>query len=113
MKYLVALLLLTSVAMANEECVASIYSTRDALQPGTKTASGIKLDDAALTAAHKSIKFGTKVTVLNKHNQKSIDVTITDRGPYVSGRCIDLTIAAAKEIECNGLCKVLLFTMDY
>lgn len=112
MKYVVALLLLTSVVNA-EECTASIYSTRDASQPGTKTASGIKLNDGALTAAHKSLKFGTKVTVLNKHNQKSIDVVITDRGPYVHGRCIDLTKAAAREIECNGLCKVLLLTSDY
>ena len=48
-----------------------------------------------MTAAHKSLKFGSKVKVINKSNGLSATVTITDRGPYVRNRCIDLTKAVA------------------
>lgn len=87
-----------------ETCVASVYSTKDYDQTGTITASGIPLNDSALTAAHKSLPFGRKVRVT--HAGKHVIVRITDRGPYVKGRCIDLTRAAAREISCDGLCRV-------
>lgn len=89
-----------------EDGIASVYSTRSPDQNGTKTASGIRLNDNALTAAHRSLPFGSKVTVTNKRDGKSIDVTIIDRGPFVKGRIIDLTPAAARAIGCSGLCPV-------
>ena len=88
------LCLLASPVIAKECGGASIYSTKE--YEGNETASGIPLDDSKLTAAHKHLKFGTKVTVTNKSNGKSVIVTITDRGPFIRGRIIDLTPAAAK-----------------
>lgn len=63
------------------------------------TANGERFDENSLSAAHKSLKFGTVVRVTNKTNNKSVDVRINDRGPYVDGRIIDLTPYAAKEID--------------
>ncbi len=65
---------------------------------GKKTASGQTFNNNKLTAAHKTLPFGTVVTVKNKTNGKTVTVTITDRGPYAKGRIIDLTKEAASEI---------------
>jgi rare lipoprotein A len=74
---------------------ASYYS--DKLN-GRRTASGQKFDNNKLTAAHKTLKFGTKVKVTNPKNQKSVIVTINDRGPFTKGREIDLSKKAFFEI---------------
>src|SRR5205823_2113323 len=87
--------------------IASIYSTREG---GTQTASGVKLDDNALTAAHRTLPFGSKVRVTNTKNGQSVVVTITDRGPFVPGRVIDLTPAGARALGFNGLTPVTLET---
>jgi rare lipoprotein A len=78
----------------------------DSSQRGTKTASGIPLNDEAATAAHKSLPFGSTVKVTNKKNGLAFTVTITDRGPYVKGRCIDLTMAGARALGFAGLAPV-------
>jgi peptidoglycan lytic transglycosylase len=67
--------------------VASVYST----ESGAKTASGQRLNPAALTAAHRTLPFGTKVRVTNNRNGRSLVVTINDRGPFVRERVIDVT----------------------
>jgi rare lipoprotein A len=86
--------------MANiTDGVASYYGDRF---HGRTTASGARFDKNALTAAHKSLEFGTRVTVTNKVNGRSVDVVITDRGPYIRGRTIDLSKAAAREIGMLG-----------
>ena len=77
---------------------ASYYS--DKLN-GRKTASGQVFNNAKYTAAHKTLKFGTKVKVTNIVNNKSVIVTINDRGPFVKGREIDLTKTAFMEIAKN------------
>ena len=69
---------------------------------GTHTASGIPLQDHAMTAAHKTLPMGTKVRVTNKRNGKSVILKITDRGPYIHGRIIDITKGAAKELDLLG-----------
>jgi rare lipoprotein A len=74
--------------------MASVYST----ESGNKTASGQRLNPGGLTAAHRSLPFGTKVRVTNKRNGRSVVVTINDRGPFVRGRIIDLTPASARAI---------------
>jgi rare lipoprotein A len=85
--------------------IASVYSTKH----GVKTASGKRLNDGALTAAHRSLPFGTKVRVTNKRNGRSVVVTITDRGPFIRGRVIDLTMAGANAIGMGwGLAPVSL-----
>ncbi len=75
---------------------ASWYSIRT--NRGTRTASGQRLSNEAATAAHKTLPMGTKVRVINQANGKSEVVTITDRGPYIKGRIIDLTIGSAERL---------------
>ncbi|MBD9374129.1 septal ring lytic transglycosylase RlpA family protein [Rhizobium sp. ARZ01] len=64
----------------------------------SKTASGERMNPAKLTAAHKTLRFGTKVKVTNAKNGKSVVVRINDRGPFIRGRVLDLSKAAASEI---------------
>ncbi|MCM0674111.1 septal ring lytic transglycosylase RlpA family protein [Micromonospora phytophila] len=69
-------------------CGASFYSE------GQLTANGENFDPSALTAAHKTLPFDTKVRVTNPANGKSVTVRINDRGPFIEGRCLDLSRAA-------------------
>jgi rare lipoprotein A len=62
----------------------------------------------AMTAAHRTLPFGTRVTVVNKRNGKRVVVRNSDRGPFVRGRIIDLTPAAARAIGFSGLTPVQL-----
>ncbi len=75
---------------------ASWYSVKT--NYGTRTASGKTLRNHEATAAHKTLPMGTKVRVTNKENGRSEIVTITDRGPYVRGRIIDVTIGVAQRL---------------
>lgn len=70
---------------------------------GRKTASGAVYKHEKFTAAHKTLPFGTKVTVCNLKNGKSVVVKINDRGPFGKGMMIDLSQSAAKEIGMLGL----------
>ena len=91
---LVAGLISTSGAYAGDQCGgASWYSL-----PGNRTASGDRMNPSAMTAAHKSLPLGTKVRVVDQRTGKSIQVTINDRGPFVKGRIIDLSKAAATKL---------------
>lgn len=65
---------------------------------GRKTANGEKFDQMSYTAAHKSLRFGTLLKITNPKNGKSIVVRINDRGPYIEGRDLDLSKAAALEL---------------
>lgn len=99
---LVAMVASSSPLMASSETgIASIYS-------GEKTANGEYAHASALTAAHKSLPFGTKVKVTNVHTGQSVIVRINDRGPYIKGRVIDLTPAGARAIGSSGLAFVQL-----
>jgi rare lipoprotein A len=65
---------------------------------GKRTASGSIYDQTKLTAAHRTLPFGTRVMVTNASNGKSVEVEITDRGPYAGSRIIDLSRAAAQAL---------------
>jgi peptidoglycan lytic transglycosylase len=106
MRRLIAALVLCllDIPVRAEDCVASVYAVGDSSQLGTKTASGIPVNDNDMTAAHKSLPFGSKVNVTNKKNGHA--VTVTDRGPYVKGRCIDLSKAGARALGFAGLAPV-------
>jgi rare lipoprotein A len=80
--------------------LASIYADKFS---GKKTASGQRFSQKKLTAAHRSLPLGTKVRVINTRNHKSVEVRINDRGPWLAGRVIDLSAAAAAKI---GMMKV-------
>ena len=74
---------------------ASYYGAR---HHGNKTASGERFDQHALTAAHRSLPFGSLVRVTNLRNDKSVVVRINDRGPYARKRIIDLSKKAAEQL---------------
>lgn len=88
---------------------ASYYS--DKLN-GRKTASGQVFNNSKYTAAHKTLKFGTKVKVTNTVNNKSVIVTINDRGPFTKGREIDLTKKAFMEIAKNKQRGALIVNLE-
>ena len=69
---------------------------------GRKTANGERYNMHGLTAAHRSLPFGTKVRVTNRKNGKSVVVRINDRGPYAGGRVIDLSRGAAHAVSMMG-----------
>jgi len=77
---------------------------------GKKTASGQRFNENAMTAAHKTLPFGTVVKVTDQRTGKSVKVTINDRGPFHKGRVIDLSEAAAAKLgtKANGVGKVCL-----
>jgi rare lipoprotein A len=81
--------------------IASVYSDHH-------TASGETMNPGAMTAAHRTLPFGTEVTVFNHSNGRSAVVRINDRGPFVRGRVIDLSPAAARALGVDGLAKVSL-----
>ncbi len=80
----------------------------------SKTANGERCNPSAMTAAHRSLPFGTKVKVENLDNGRSVVVRINDRGPFVGGRIIDLTKGAAKRLGFvkSGVTKVRLTVLD-
>jgi rare lipoprotein A len=82
--------------------LASVYD----LSSGGETASGEPLREDALTAAHRTLPFGTVVAVTNKENGHSALIRINDRGPFVRGRVIDLTPRAARALGISGLANV-------
>ncbi|WP_398480923.1 septal ring lytic transglycosylase RlpA family protein [Tardiphaga sp.] len=88
-----------------ETCTASHYGVGDGYH-GRRTASGERFNTHALTAAHRTRRFGSHVTVTNKANGRAVTVRINDRGPFVRGRCIDLSHAAARAIGMGGLTRV-------
>jgi len=81
--------------------IASVYS-------GGRTANGERAHAHGLTAAHRTLPFGTKVRVTNKRNGKTVVVRINDRGPFIRGRVIDVTPAAARALGFSGLAPVVL-----
>ena len=92
-----------SSAVMAQSGIASVYA-----YSGERTASGERAQPSGLTAAHRTLPFGTRVRVTNKSNGRSVVVRINDRGPFVRGRIIDLTPAAARVLGFSGLAHVTL-----
>jgi rare lipoprotein A len=86
-----------------ETCVASRYGYN-----GGRTASGERMDPSAMTAAHRNRPFGSHITVTSLSTGRSITVRINDRGPFVKGRCIDLSTGAADVLGIGGTAMVSL-----
>jgi rare lipoprotein A len=86
--------------------IASVYS-------GGRTANGEHASAGGLTAAHKTLPFGTMVRVTNSSTGRSVVVRINDRGPFVRGRVIDLMPAAARAIGFSGLAHVTLSVVGH
>ncbi len=93
---------------ARAECgIASTYSS------GTRTANGERYEHMGISAAHKSLPFGTRVVVRNQRTGRSITVRINDRGPFVPGRVIDLSTGAKNALGMGGLAPVCLEIVSY
>lgn len=104
---LFALSLITS-AHAGQKVKASWYDCAKSGQcsKSKRTASGERFNPNAHTAAHRSYPFGTKLRVT--HKGRSVVVRVNDRGPFVRGRSLDLSRAAARSIGCRGVCTVTM-----
>ena len=85
--------------------IASVYS-------GGRTASGETARASGMTAAHRTLPFGTMVRVTNRRSGRSVVVRINDRGPFVRGRVIDITPAAARVLGFSGVAPVTLAVVD-
>lgn len=105
--FLASCLIAVSSPAFAESGIASIYGNGDGHE-WTKTANGELVNPRAMTAAHKTRKLGSFVQVLNRQNGKTVTVRLNDRGPFIAGRIIDLTPAAASALGCDGLCEVTL-----
>ena len=101
-----ALLMLATQAHAGQDVKASWYdcSKPEQCSKSKRTANGERFNPNAHTAAHRSLPFGTRVLV--SHRGMSVVVRINDRGPFVRGRSLDLSRAAARRIGCRGVCTV-------
>ncbi len=97
----------TSIHAGGKANLASRYS-----EIGGKTASGEAYSPTKLTAAHRTLPFGTLVRVTNLNNGRTTVVRINDRGPFVKNRVIDLSQAAARQLQFSGLAPVSLKTIS-
>lgn len=99
------------VDAVGEEGLASYYSDR---RQGRKTASGERYDGKAMTAAHRTLPFGTRVRVRDLETGREVTVRINDRGPFVKGRIIDLSRIAAERMDLiqRGLARVRVTPLD-
>ena len=102
---LASTLVISTIAMpviaSAQTGIASIYS-------GGRTANGEHARASGLTAAHRTLPFGTMVRVTNQRSGRSVVVRINDRGPFIRGRVIDVTPAAAHVLGFSGLAPVTL-----
>ncbi|MGG5507477.1 MULTISPECIES: septal ring lytic transglycosylase RlpA family protein [unclassified Myroides] len=87
-----------SYEVVSDETKASYYHDKFS---GRKTASGEIFDNTKYTAAHKSLPFGTKIKVTNLKNKRSVVLTVTDRGPFVKGRAVDVSKRAFMDLTDN------------
>jgi rare lipoprotein A len=88
-----------SIVGANETGLASWYGGK---HHGRPTASGATFDQDSLTAAHRSLPFGSRVEVTNLRNGRRVEVEVNDRGPFVKRRIVDLSRGAARKIGAIG-----------
>ena len=106
MKRILAALLLCAFAYSSAAPVSAPANAQDGMasfyKSGRVTANGERFNPNGLTAAHRSLKFGTKVRVTNLRNGRSVIVRINDRGPFIRGRIIDLTYGAAAVVGMHG-----------
>jgi rare lipoprotein A len=96
------------VAAKSQTGMASYYKS------GKRTANGERFNPLGLTAAHRSLPFGTRVLVTNLRNGRSVIVRINDRGPFIRNRVIDLSLGAARVVQltATGIARVKVVPLD-
>ena len=105
MRPIIAALFLCLLASTANAAIASCYGRENGQ---TRTAQGHPYNPWGLTAAHRSLPFGTRLRVTNTRNGASAIVRITDRGPFVRGRSLDLSLGACRAIGNSGLASVAM-----
>ena len=101
-----AVLALGALACLGAPVQAEIASYYGKELAGRRTASGERFNPSAMTAAHRTLRFGTRVRVTNSRNGRSVVVRINDRGPFVKGRSLDLSSGAARAIGMGSNARV-------
>jgi len=96
--------------LARGQHAAEKYGLASFYEEGTETANGEKIDPRALTAAHPTLPFGTRLRVTNLATGRSVTVRVNDRGPFVQGRVVDVSYSAAETLGIvdQGVAKVRL-----
>ena len=104
----------TSAATAERPFESGVASWYGGKFHGRATASGERYDMHAFTAAHPRLAFGTRIRVEHRGNRRTVEVRINDRGPFVAGRVVDLSYAAAAALDMlsEGLAPVDLYFVD-
>ena len=102
-KLMILFFLLVTLVCKSQVGYASYYGKE---HHGKLMANGKKFNMYALTCAHKNLKFGTKLEVTNLKNNKKVIITVTDRGPFIKNRVLDLSKAAADSLNFKGVIKV-------
>ncbi len=92
-------LLVSTIALTGSESEVSYYGTKSDGYAGKITASGKYMDPLAYSAAHKTLPFGTILRVVRKGTTRAVRVIVTDRGPFVKNRDLDLSWAAARDLN--------------
>ena len=112
---LIALPVLAQAGDSRVEIGTGLASYYGAELSGNRTASGERFDPNAMTAAHRTLSFGTRVAVTNLANGQEVVVRVNDRGPWGKTRIMDLSYAAAKQIGMHrsGTARVKLELLDY
>ena len=112
--FLIALPVLAQAGDSRSEIGSGMASYYGSEFAGSRTASGERFDPGAMTAAHRTLAFHSRVVVTNLSNGKEVIVRINDRGPWGKGRIIDISHAAAKQIGMHrsGTAKVKLELLD-
>ena len=89
------------VLASNQKSFSGIATFYDTNYIG-RTACGQRYDPNKFTAAHRTLPFGTRLRVTDMHTRRSVVVTVNDRGPFIKGRVLDLSLAAAKTLRMQG-----------
>jgi rare lipoprotein A len=106
MKHLTALLFVIGIVTSPAQAAKVKASWYGPGFHGKTTASGERFNKNAYTAAHKTLPFGTKLRLTYKG--KSVIVRINDRGPFIKGRTLDMSQAAARKLGCHGVCVITM-----
>lgn len=112
-KYVVALAAMALLALVPSAQAEGKVGMASYYKHGKRTANGEAFNPNGLTAAHRTLPFGTKVRVTNLKTGKSVIVRINDRGPFVGGRIIDLSLGAARAVglTASGVAKVKIVVL--